>query len=105
MPPVSAPVNSSAQTSSNSTVIVSAPAIRTSTPNTKVNASMSGNSSLGMPAPVNVGKPSDLSTRAESTTNYPPVLDLRQSPSIVPNGNTHSNPGKKETVVIIILGA
>lgn len=93
MCPVSAPSNSLAPTST-STVIVSAPAVPTSTPSTKINTSVSGNSSHGMPAPANISKPSDLSVRPDGPTNYTPVLDLRQSPSIVPNGNTHSNPGK-----------
>lgn len=60
----------------------------------KNNTSTGGTSSYTAAMNFNSNKPEQHARSEGTTSSYAPlVLDLRQSPSIVPNGNAHSNPG------------
>lgn len=86
-----------AVTSANNHVMMPSPSVTSEEP--KNNISTSGISSSVTAAVTSNNKPDQVPTRSESQSNIAPgVLDLRQSPSVIPNGNVHSNPGKKKIV-------
>lgn len=78
-------------TAAGSHMTVSNPSVASEEP--KNNVSTSGISSHTLSTNFGSNKPEQY-LRPEGSSNYTSsALDLRQSPSIVPNGNAHSNPG------------